>query len=87
MKALLRLKSFQSQIAPFSKSFSSTSTAMAGLDINSRYRMLSGYEIPVLGYGVCMASHSVVWNRPCETLHSQSNDLNNEDVVELLKAR
>ncbi|KAL2058084.1 hypothetical protein ABVK25_001702 [Lepraria finkii] len=25
---------------------------MAGLNINSKYKMLSGYEIPVLGYGV-----------------------------------
>ena len=25
---------------------------MAALNINSKYKMLSGYEIPVLGYGV-----------------------------------
>lgn len=28
------------------------STKMADLNINSNYKMLSGYEIPVLGYGV-----------------------------------
>ena len=28
------------------------STKMANLNINSNYKMLSGYEIPVLGYGV-----------------------------------
>ena len=25
---------------------------MADLDINSKYKMLSGYDIPALGYGV-----------------------------------
>ena len=28
------------------------STKMADLNINSSYKMLSGYDIPVLGYGV-----------------------------------
>lgn len=28
------------------------SSAMARVDINSRYKMLSGYEIPILGFGV-----------------------------------
>lgn len=53
MNTLSRLKSLQSQITSRSRSFSSTPAAMAGLNINSKYRMLSGYEIPVLGYGVC----------------------------------
>lgn len=52
MNSLSRFKTLQSRIAPFSRSFSGTSTVMAGLDINSKLRMLSGYEIPVLGYGV-----------------------------------
>ena len=28
------------------------STKMADLNINSKYKMLSGYDIPALGYGV-----------------------------------
>jgi hypothetical protein len=31
---------------------------MATLDINSKLRMNSGYEIPVLGYGVSFSSRS-----------------------------
>ena len=31
---------------------------MAALNIDSKYKMLSGYEIPVLGYGVCMLDYS-----------------------------
>lgn len=53
MNTLSRLKVLQPQLAHLSRPFSSKSAAMAGLDISSRYRMLSGYEIPVLGYGVC----------------------------------
>lgn len=53
LTAMSRLKSLRSHITPLSRSFSSTAPAMAGLDIKSKYRMLSGYEIPILGYGVC----------------------------------
>ena len=31
---------------------------MATFSINSKYRMLSGYEIPVLGYGVRLLDYS-----------------------------
>ena len=53
MNALSRLRNLQSHITPHSKALSSKSATMARLDIDSKYRMLSGYEIPVLGYGVC----------------------------------
>ena len=36
----------------FTQSRSVTSTTMADLNINSKYKMLSGYDIPALGYGV-----------------------------------
>jgi hypothetical protein len=32
---------------------------MAGLDINSKVRMNSGYEMPVLGYGVSVRFNSL----------------------------
>lgn len=35
-----------------SRPFSTSSSIMSKLSINSKYRMPSGYEIPVLGYGV-----------------------------------
>jgi len=34
------------------RSYSAQSARMAKLDIHTKYKMLSGYEIPVLGYGV-----------------------------------
>lgn len=33
--------------------FSTGTYTMAELNINTKYKMLSGYEIPALGYGVC----------------------------------
>ena len=39
------------------------SMAMANLTIKSKYRMLSGYEIPALGYGVCFqSSNKITYN-------------------------
>ena len=35
------------------------SVAMAGLDVNSKVRMNSGYEMPVLGYGVGLWSQII----------------------------
>ena len=37
---------------------------MAKLDLQSKYKMLSGYEIPVLGYGVS----SQIQRVPCAQL-------------------
>ena len=33
--------------------------AMASLDINSKQRMNSGYEIPILGYGVSLIDETL----------------------------
>ena len=49
MRAVGRLSSLRGHIQ--SRGFAS-SASMAALSINSKYKMLSGYEIPVLGYGV-----------------------------------
>lgn len=32
---------------------------MADLSINTKYKMLSGYEIPALGFGVCAVKHHI----------------------------
>ena len=37
---------------PLQRHFSISAAAMTKFDINTKYRMNSGYEIPVLGYGV-----------------------------------
>ena len=37
---------------PFQTRGIAAAATMANLNINSKYKMLSGYEIPVLGYGV-----------------------------------
>lgn len=49
MRAVGRLSSLRGHIQP--RGFTS-SPSMAAFNINSKYKMLSGYEIPVLGYGV-----------------------------------
>lgn len=48
-KAVARLSHLHRQ---FTQSRGFTSTKMADLNINSKYKMLSGYDIPALGYGV-----------------------------------
>lgn len=42
----------QLQITPQARLFASTATEK--MNINTKYKMLSGHEIPALGYGVCM---------------------------------
>ena len=49
MKAVGRLSNIRGQIQK--RGFAS-SPSMAAFNIDSKYQMLSGYEIPVLGYGV-----------------------------------
>jgi hypothetical protein len=52
--ALTRLTQLRSQL-PHARSprfFHTSSAIMAGLTIDSKYSMASGYEIPILGYGV-----------------------------------
>ena len=51
MRIVRRLSSLRSHIQ--TRGFAS-SPNMAALKINSKYKMLSGYEIPVLGYGVSL---------------------------------
>ena len=41
---------------PLQRHFSISATAMTKFDINTKYRMNSGYEIPVLGYGVSVSA-------------------------------
>ena len=49
MRTVGKLSSLRSHLQK--RGFAS-SPSMAALNINSKYKMLSGYEIPVLGYGV-----------------------------------
>lgn len=48
--ATLAFRSRQSSVSQ--RLFSTSLAKMAKLDINSKLRMNSGYEIPMLGYGV-----------------------------------
>ena len=48
-KSVTRLNHLYSH---FTQSRSFVSMKMADLNINSKYRMLSGHDIPALGYGV-----------------------------------
>ena len=41
---------------PLQRHFSISAAAMTKFDINTKYRMNSGYEIPVLGYGVSVSA-------------------------------
>ena len=41
---------------PLQRPFSISAAAMTKFDINTKYRMNSGYEIPVLGYGVSVSA-------------------------------
>jgi len=41
---------------PPQRPFSISAAAMTRFDINTKYRMNSGYEIPVLGYGVSVSA-------------------------------
>lgn len=52
MRAVGRLSILRAHIQK--RGFAS-SPSMATLNINSKYKMLSGYEIPVLGYGVSLS--------------------------------
>ena len=54
MRAVRRLSNLRGQIQ--TRGFAST-PSMAALSVNSKYKMLSGYEIPVLGYGVRPAEY------------------------------
>lgn len=49
--ALTRLSNLRNQIIP-ARSLHTTPNKMAPLSITSKYKLNSGYEIPVLGYGV-----------------------------------
>ena len=55
MRAVGRLSSLRAHIQK--RGFAS-SPSMATLNIDSKYKLLSGYEIPVLGYGVCILEYS-----------------------------
>ncbi|KAL2350854.1 NADP-dependent oxidoreductase domain-containing protein [Cryomyces antarcticus] len=52
MSVVFRLRSIQKHLYPATRSFSSSASAMAGLDINSKVKMNSGYDIPLLRFGV-----------------------------------
>ena len=75
MKVLRRASAIKQHLA--SPRFSSTATRALGydegmaanmmgqkFDISTKYKMNSGYEIPVLGYGVCLQSQ----HAPCALL-------------------
>ena len=55
MKSFSRLSQTSKHLS-VQKCFSTGRHDMAKLDINTKYKMLSGYEIPLLGYGVCIDS-------------------------------
>ena len=55
MRTVLRLNNLRGHIQ--TRCFAS-SPSMAALSIDSKYKMLSGYEIPVLGYGVSPSESS-----------------------------
>ena len=57
-KAVNRLGHFHRQFTQrqFTQPRGFTSRKMADLTINSKYKMLSGYDIPALGYGVSNSS-------------------------------
>lgn len=55
MRAVGRLSNLGGHIK--TRGFAS-SPNMAALSINSKYKMLSGYEIPLLGYGVSPSESS-----------------------------
>lgn len=44
------------------RSFAVSTWAMAKLDINSKVKLNSGYEIPILGYGKCSKDLEIVLN-------------------------
>lgn len=48
MKATSRARKIEGHLSGQRRTFGSYATAMAGFDINSRYRMNSGHDIPVL---------------------------------------
>jgi len=54
MVLLSRLSKLSNQFLSIPRSFSTQTSKMAKLDMNTQYKMLSGYEIPALGYGVCI---------------------------------
>ena len=60
MTAASRLAILKDQLSfpAFSRGFASTTMAQSQ-SLNSKYRMLSGYEIPILGYGVCTISFDI----------------------------
>ena len=50
--ASARLDQIQGHVSSLTIKLLNPSSTMAKFDINSKKRMLSGYDIPVLGYGV-----------------------------------
>ena len=77
MNAATRLGRLKRQLLNTQPRRSYTSTGMAkAFDLNSKYRLLSGYEIPILGYGVggvrSVVSHqAALFHRLTATLHHQ----------------
>ena len=51
--SIRRLSLLARQVSPRFEQHTFATIAMARMDINIKYKMLSGYEIPALGYGVC----------------------------------
>lgn len=52
MVLLSRLNKLASRFLSIRRPFSTQTSRMAQLDIKTQYKMLSGYEIPALGFGV-----------------------------------
>lgn len=68
MKAISRISAVRQQIQ--SRPFTSSSKAMAKLDINSKVRLKSGHEIPILGYGVYQTPADVAEDVTCHAITS-----------------
>lgn len=68
MKAFSRIVAVSQQLQ--SRSFASSSKAMAKLDINSKVRLNSGHEIPILGYGVYQTPADVAEDVTCHAIKS-----------------
>src|SRR4051794_17041613 len=57
--ALSRLSRFHGYLKPNTRLFQTSSPIMAALTIDSKVRMNSGHEIPVLGFGVYQIPSSI----------------------------
>lgn len=55
-----RLDALTKQLHPVSQIRRLATAATSIMDINTKYKMLSGYEMPALGYGVSLLTQILV---------------------------